>query len=306
MDTTSSGESGILHVSDTAIWVAYYRAVESERPDALFNDQLAKRLVGARGRKIAEHMQSTSRHTRWSVVVRTHVIDHLIQEYVANGADAVVNLGAGLDSRPYRLKLPRALRWIEIDYPGVIDHKERILTAEEPTVDLQRIRLDLSDRIARRELFAKLGAECKSALVLTEGVIPYLTEDQVASLAADLHAEAGFAYWIAEWFHSKLYRYLRAGRRMERLRNAPFQFFPSDWFGHFEANGWRPLEIKYLSDEGWNVKRPLPVPWLGRLFLFLAGKAAAEKRLRLTAYVVYCKGNKEPSVDLESSSGTHA
>ena len=305
MDTTSSGESGILHVSDTAIWVAYYRAVESERPDALFNDQLAKRLVGARGRKIAEHMQSASRYTRWSVVVRTHVIDHLIQRYVANGADAVVNLGAGLDTRPYRLKLPRSLRWVEVDYPEVIDHKERILAAEEPTVDLRRVRLDLSDRIARRALFANLGEECKSALILTEGVIPYLTEDQVASLAEDLHAEAGFTYWIAEWFHSKLYRYLRAGPRMERLKNTPFQFLPSDWFGLLKANGWRPLEIKYLSDEGRNLKRPMPVPCLGRLFLFLAGNAAAEQRLRLMAYVVYCKGNNEPSAGLESSSGTH-
>ena len=295
MDMTSSGEPSIRHVSDTAIWVAYYRAIESERPDALFNDQLAKRLVGARGRKIAEHMQSTSRYTAWSVVVRTHVIDNLIQRYAADGADAVVNLGAGLDTRPYRLDLPKSLRWIEVDYPEVVDHKERILAAEAPKVDLRRVKLDLSDRNARRELFVRLGAECKSALILTEGVIPYLTEDQVASLAEDLRAEAGFIYWIAEWFHPKLYGYLRAGRRMERLKNAPFQFLPSDWFGLLEANGWRPLEIKYLSDEGRNVMRPLPVPWLGRLLLYFAGKAAAEKRLRLTAYVVYCKGNQEPS-----------
>ncbi|MDE3110116.1 MAG: class I SAM-dependent methyltransferase, partial [Acidobacteriota bacterium] len=44
------------HVSDTAFWVAHYRAIEGERPDALFHDPLAGVLAGERGRNIAEHM----------------------------------------------------------------------------------------------------------------------------------------------------------------------------------------------------------------------------------------------------------
>jgi len=40
----------IGHVSDTALCVAVYRAEESERPDALFKDPLARRLAGERGR----------------------------------------------------------------------------------------------------------------------------------------------------------------------------------------------------------------------------------------------------------------
>ena len=43
----------IRNVSDTAIWVAMYRAIESERPDALFNDPYARRLSGERGERIA-------------------------------------------------------------------------------------------------------------------------------------------------------------------------------------------------------------------------------------------------------------
>jgi O-methyltransferase involved in polyketide biosynthesis len=38
----------IRNVSDTALWVATYRALESERPDALFNDPFARRLAGVR------------------------------------------------------------------------------------------------------------------------------------------------------------------------------------------------------------------------------------------------------------------
>lgn len=43
----------VRDVSDTALWVAVYRARETERPDALFRDPYARRLAGARGEQIA-------------------------------------------------------------------------------------------------------------------------------------------------------------------------------------------------------------------------------------------------------------
>lgn len=41
--------SPVTGVSDTARWVAVYRAWESARPDALFHDPFAQRLAGDRG-----------------------------------------------------------------------------------------------------------------------------------------------------------------------------------------------------------------------------------------------------------------
>ena len=52
--------SPIQDVTDTAFWVAYYRSLENERPDALFHDRLAKKLIGERGKKISESMSTTS------------------------------------------------------------------------------------------------------------------------------------------------------------------------------------------------------------------------------------------------------
>src|SRR6185369_17641435 len=43
----------VSNVSDTARWVATYRAQETARPDALFKDPFAERLAGERGRAIA-------------------------------------------------------------------------------------------------------------------------------------------------------------------------------------------------------------------------------------------------------------
>ena len=51
-----SSASPIRNVSDTARWVAIYRAMESERPDALFHDPFARRLGGERGEAIAKAM----------------------------------------------------------------------------------------------------------------------------------------------------------------------------------------------------------------------------------------------------------
>ncbi len=95
-------EGGLRNISDTAHWVAVYRALESERPDALFRDPFARRLAGERGARISEGVAFANRNA-WSFVARTMLFDRFISDAVANGADMVVNLAAGLDARPYRL-----------------------------------------------------------------------------------------------------------------------------------------------------------------------------------------------------------
>lgn len=89
------------NISDTARWVAWYRALESERVDAWFRDPLARRLAGQRGERIAEGMPFANRNA-WSFVARTALIDRFIAESIQQGANLVVNLAAGLDTRPYR------------------------------------------------------------------------------------------------------------------------------------------------------------------------------------------------------------
>src|SRR5256886_13643386 len=101
--TVGDASAAIEHVSDTARWVALYRAMESERPDALFHDPYARRLAGERGEQILSAMPK-GRTWAWPMIVRTAVMDELIMRTISrDGADAVINLAAGLDTRPYRL-----------------------------------------------------------------------------------------------------------------------------------------------------------------------------------------------------------
>src|ERR1041385_925789 len=128
----------IRNISDTALWVAVCRARESERQDALFKDPFARKLAGERGEQIAKGMQAGLRY-EWPYTARTVRFDQIITEQIKQGTDMVVNLAAGLDTRPYRMDLPSSLQWIEVDFPAMIDYKKEILAEEKPRCVLERV-----------------------------------------------------------------------------------------------------------------------------------------------------------------------
>jgi methyltransferase (TIGR00027 family) len=249
----------VQHVSDTAFLIAHHRAIESARPDALFHDPLAARLAGEKGRSISEALP-TAGMTGWMVSMRTVIIDDFIRDAIARGIDTVVNLGAGLDTRPYRLELPAALSWIEVDYPDVIAFKEARIGADRPRCKLERIGLDLADLPSRRSLFRRLDGEAGRLLVLTEGVVPYLDVDQAASLADDLRALTRVDGWIVDYVSPESHAYRRRSGTERFLRQTPFKFRPPDWFAFFAQHGWRPRQMRYLADEGQRLRRRPPLP----------------------------------------------
>src|ERR1700678_4742448 len=100
--------SSVRNIAATALWVAYFRARETERPDALFRDPYAARLAGERGFDIAKTLPEGNKH-EWAWVARTYLFDKYVSEEIEKGADLGVNLAAGLDPRPYRMDLWPAL-----------------------------------------------------------------------------------------------------------------------------------------------------------------------------------------------------
>jgi len=287
-------ENLIHDVSDTSLWVAHYRAVESARPDALFRDPYAHLLVGERGAAIAKTAGPMSRHTQWAVVMRTVIIDTFIQKLIKEGVDTLINLGAGMDSRPYRMDLPSSFHWIEIDFPHVIAHKEKILNKEVPRCKLRRVALDLSLRTARQKIFREIGASTKKAVILTEGVIPYLTPSDVEGLAQDLLVEPSFQYWIGEYLAPQTYRYLKNPKRMTLLKNAPFQFYPDDWLVFFAKCGWIQKESKYYSEVSAELGRPSPMPLFFKILIKLMTKRWSEKFEKMAGYILFERARSAP------------
>ena len=279
--------SPIRHVSDTARWVAMYRAMESERPDAIFHDRYARRLAGAQGEQILQGMPQGTRWA-WPMIVRTAVMDEIIGRGVSrDGVDVVLNLAAGLDARAYRLPLPRALRWIEVDYAGMLDYKRAALAEERPVCELEYAALDLADAGPRRELFARVGAAARRALVVSEGLLVYLTPAQVAALAADLHAQASFRWWLIDlaspmllqWMQGKWGKSVAAG-------GAPFRFAPAEGVKFFEPHGWREVEFRSTMEEARRLKREMRFAWFWRLLGRLQSKARQEQFRRFAGVVL--------------------
>jgi methyltransferase (TIGR00027 family) len=282
-------DSLVENVSDTAFWVAHYRAVESARPDALFRDPLAGRLAGKHGREIAESIPMPHM-TAWILAIRTSIIDDYIKQAIAEGVDTVLNLGAGLDTRPYRMDLPSTLTWIEADYPEMIEYKAERLASETPKCCLERAKIDLGDDAARRAMLASVDVRTQKLLVLTEGVVPYLTNEQVAALAGDLRSLSHISFWIADYFSPEVVRFRQRAGIQRKLRNAPFQFRPGDWFGFFAERGWRSREARYLPEEGERLGRAIPLrPWqrvLGGIRFLFASSTRRNGFRRFSGYVL--------------------
>ena len=290
----------IQHVSDTAFLVAHHRSSESARPDALFVDPMAARLAGERGRAIATSLRG-SRMSAWMVAVRTRLIDEYIQQAVARGIDTVVNLGAGLDTRPHRLELPAELAWIEVDYPDVIAFKQERLAGEKPRCRLERVACDLAEGATRRDLLARLDARAHRMLILTEGVVPYLSLDEAAALADDLRALAHVESWIVDYVSPEAMAYRRRSGVARQMAQAPFKFEPENWFDFFARHGWRQREIRYLAIEGARWGRRAPLPWTARLVSALTRRfAPADRRARLGKFAGYVLLEPAPPAALAS------
>ena len=242
-------------VSDTARWVAYFRALETRRPDALFRDPYAERLAGAHGFQIANTLPDGNKH-EWAWVARTYLFDQFISRAIQEGADLVLNLAAGLDARPYHMQLPPALQWVEVDLPEIIAFKEEILLNEKPRCRLERISLDLSEVTARRKLFAQLDGRATKVVVASEGLLIYFTTEEVASMAKDLVAGTHFNSWIIDLASPGQLRLMQrtTGKQLSEA-GAPFQFGPHEGANFFTPFGWQPAETQGLLKTAAQFKR---------------------------------------------------
>ncbi len=242
----------VRNVSDTARWVASYRAEESARKDALFHDPLAERLAGERGRAISR--SGVIRHAAWALVTRTKLIDELVATVLREGTDRVLNLAAGFDTRPYRLPLPSDLTWVEADLPPLVGEKDELLRDETPRCRLERVAVDLSVPEQRERLLREQTAGAGQVTVITEGLVIYLEEALVAALGRAFRANPAIRFWILDFNSPRIKKDMV--RRMGRLLgNAPLKFAPPNGVAFFENLGWKVREVHSLFHAAARLKR---------------------------------------------------
>jgi methyltransferase (TIGR00027 family) len=247
--------STVRNISDTARWVAYFRALETKRPDALFRDPYAERLAGELGFHIANTLPEGNKH-EWAWVARTYLFDQFLSREIKEGATLVINLAAGLDARPYRMELPPTLQWVEVDLPEIISYKSEILAQEKPKCQLERVSLDLSDGPARRKLFSDLNGRAKKIVVASEGLLIYFTAEEVASLARDLASTSHFRNWVVDLASPGQLRLMQrsTGKQLSEA-GAAFKFGPAEGAKFFTPHGWDPSDVQGMLKTAAQFKR---------------------------------------------------
>ena len=261
--------------------------MESDRPDALFRDPYARRLAGDAGEQIVASLPQ-GRKWAWPMIVRTAVIDEIILRLVKEeGVDTVLNLAAGLDVRPYRLDLPPTLRWIDVDLEGILSYKEEALAGVTPRCRVDFVRADLTNPAARRAVFQSVGLAARRVLVIAEGLLVYLTPDDVLALATDLSAQPAFRWWLIdlaspallEWLQRSWGNHLRAG-------NAPMRFAPEAGTAFFAPAGWTEAEYHPMLDEAIRLRRAPRMAWLWKALALLASKKRRDQFKRFSGVVL--------------------
>jgi methyltransferase (TIGR00027 family) len=248
--------STIQSLSASAHLVALYRALESERPDALFQDPYARLLAGSLGVGLAQVMGNIYDSANM-IAVRTHLIDEMILDLLSLGSvEIIISLGAGLDTRPYRLSLPQSLRWIEVDQPELLSYKEERLSGIKPVCTVEHVKMDLNDTEQRSSLFESLNIQSHKVLILTEGLLAYFRPTQVAALAQDLYQHSAFRWWLFELMSLPTAFQPSQGRSLHRpldhhfgTGQPAFQFLPDEGTQFFDPYGWRVVESRSMLNE---------------------------------------------------------
>jgi methyltransferase (TIGR00027 family) len=232
----------------TAYWIAAVRAGESGRPDRLFDDPYAAALAGPRGVAIRQSSERASGGENAYLPVRTRYFDDvLVRAATGGGADQVVLLGAGLDTRAFRLPLPEHVRVFELDRAEILAEKNGILVA-----------MGARARCARQVVPVDLREGCSSELRaagfdpgavtvwVAEGLLFYLAEETVRSVlreAAALSPQRSLL--AADMFGTGVRSLPSMSRYLSWLESGglPGPFATDDPAGLLASCGWVPERI---------------------------------------------------------------
>ena len=145
--------------------------------------------------------------------------------------------------------------------------KREVLAGERPACAVERVPLDLSKLDERRAVLNQMGSRARRTLVISEGLLIYLADEAVGSLAEDLAATPGFERWGLDLASPGLLQMMQ--RRMGDMvsaAGAPFKFAPTEGPSFFERYGWTAIEVESLFETAARKKR---LPWMLRLMSLL-------------------------------------
>ena len=225
-------------ISKTAFYCCGVRMQDAEREKPVCGDTYAKAFMNEQGLEILEAFKDETR-PNMSNVGRHRIIDDLLrQELRANPNLTVVIIGAGFDTRAFRL---HSGTWVELDEPQVITYKEERLPAATSDNELQRIAIDFATESLEQKL-APFSGRSPVAVVI-EGVLMYLEEAAIDQSLQTLRRLFPQHRLICDLMNRDFFE-SSASTIHEKLSGmgATFKFLTDNPEEVFEKNGYRQLE----------------------------------------------------------------
>jgi O-methyltransferase involved in polyketide biosynthesis len=219
-------------VAETYLAPLYWKAMESQRPDAMIKDEKAVALVTQMSLDFSQVREIKMNELLQAMrIIFTREMDRYARDFISHHTDAVVvHIGCGLDSRFERVDNGR-VEWYDLDLPGVIELRRKLIGDEHGRYHLLGCSV-----LENAWLEAVKVHSPRPFLFLAETVFVYFTEAQVKSLVLTLRdhfpgAELVFDGWrpFEVWL----------GNRYFSLSNSQFT-------GLLRWGFWRGQEI-----EGW-------------------------------------------------------
>src|ERR1700758_77305 len=158
---------------ETMLATLYARALDADSDHPILGDTYAKELVA----RLDYDWSKTSIKPKNapSVVVRCAHFDKWASQFLAVHPEAtVLHVGCGLDSRALRLRPGPGVEWYDVDYPEVIELRERFY----PPGASYRL---LPVSVTERDWLSVISAD-RPVLLLAEGLTMYLTEESGLAL----------------------------------------------------------------------------------------------------------------------------
>ncbi|OBG79480.1 class I SAM-dependent methyltransferase [Mycobacterium sp. E3305] len=160
----------------TNLVTLYLRAHESRSNRPILGDNAAAAAVERIDYDFKRiHRSSLPASNQYLVALRAKRLDDWCAEFLRRHPDAVVlHLGCGLDGRAFRLTVPPSASWFDVDQPGVIELRRRLYQ------DTERYRM-IGSSVTDPGWLDQVPID-RPTLVIAEGLLMYLTEQQVRDL----------------------------------------------------------------------------------------------------------------------------
>jgi methyltransferase (TIGR00027 family) len=232
-------------ISKTAFYCCGVRMQDAKSSSPVCGDIYAEAFMNEDGLRILEGFREETGPNATTVARHRIIDDFLRQELVAKPDLCVVLIGAGFDSRPFRLK---GGSWVKLDEIQIIEYKNERLPAANCANELHRIAIDFSIDSLEEKLFE--FSRRSPVVIVIEGVFMYLEEEMITQTLQSLRRLFPQHKLIGDLMNRQFFEeYSKTLDKKFTDMGASFKFIADDPEKIFLENGYNRIEKNSIVEK---------------------------------------------------------